>query len=330
MVYTHVIGVDMSKDNFHIAVLDNSTGHKTATVFTNKNRPIKAFIKKHCRSGSAHVVMEATGNYHLQLTSLLADQKIDYSVVNPLTIKRFGEMKMVRGSCDKTAAALIAEYGQDQKPALSKPPHPDQHKIKTLTTAISQLTKQRTQLKNLRHAQQLDPNGEKMAVDAVKKMIGQVENEIDKLEKKRHSLIKSAYQVTDEYIQSVVGIGAKTSATILAYMGDLSTFSNPKQGAAFAGINPKPQQSGTSINKTSGISKKGHPKLRTALYLAALSASQHNNACRELYQRLIKKGKKKKTALIAVANKLMKQVFAVVKKETMFDNDYYLKFKKKA
>ncbi len=98
MAYTHVVGVDMSKDNFHIAVLDSTTGQKKdAAIFTNKNRPIKAFIKKHCRSGSAHVVMEATGNYHLQLTSILADQKIDYSVINPLAIKRFGEMKMVRG-----------------------------------------------------------------------------------------------------------------------------------------------------------------------------------------------------------------------------------------
>ncbi len=331
MAYAQIIGIDMSKDNFHLTALDNVTGKKTAsTVFTNKNKPIKAFIKKYCRSGSAHVVMEATGNYHLLLTSNLAAQNIDYSVVNPLVIKRFGDMKMVRGSCDKTAAALIAEYGREQKPPLSRPDDPDQHKIKTLTTAIDQLTKQRTQLKNLRHAQKLDPSREKIAEAAVNKMIRHLDKELDTLEKKRHSLIKKTYQETDKRVQSVCGVGPKTSVAVIAYMGDLSTFENHKQMIAFAGTNPKPKQSGTSIKKTCGISKRGHKTLRTKLYMAALTASRYNNACRELYQRLLAKGKQKKTALIAVANKLLKQIFAIVKNKTMFDNNYYLKYKKNA
>jgi transposase len=331
MNYRHVIGIDMSKNDFHLAVMDTSTGHQIADgCFTNKTKPIKAFIKKHCRRGSVHVVMEATGNYHLLLTTTLAAHNIDYSVVNPLIIKRFGEMKMVRARTDKNAANLIAQYGHEQKPALSKPADPTQHKIKTLTTTIEQLTKQRTQLKNLKHAQTLDPAGEKMAAGAVNNMIRQLDKELNNLEKERQRLIKVAYQEIDQRLQSICGIGPQTSAAIISYMGDLSTFDNAKQAVAFAGINPKPHQSGTSINKTCGISKRGHKTLRTKLYMAALSASKHNNACRELYQRLLKNGKQKKTALIAVASKLLKQVFAIVKNETTFDNDYYLKYKKNA
>ncbi|MCB9257797.1 MAG: transposase [Ignavibacteriales bacterium] len=84
------------------------------------------------------------------------------------------------------------------------------------------------------------------------------------------------------------------------------------------------KESGRSLKKTSGITKQGNSTLRTLLYLSALSASKYNHACKELSQRLLTKGKKKKTALIAVANKLIKQLFVIVKSNSIFINNYNL------
>ena len=89
-------------------------------------------------------------------------------------------------------------------------------------------------------------------------------------------------------------------------------FDNAKQLSRFIGICPTIEQSGTSINIRGHINRNGDETLRSMLYVAAWSASQHNKACKECYQRLRGNGKSGKVAMIAVANKLVRQAFAVV------------------
>ena len=66
----------------------------------------------------------------------------------------------------------------------------------------------------------------------------------------------------------------------------------------------------------------GNKKLRNLLFLCAFSACKHNKGCKELYERIIAKGKSKKLALIAVANKLLKQAFAIAKSGLIYDENY--------
>ena len=73
------------------------------------------------------------------------------------------------------------------------------------------------------------------------------------------------------------------------------------------------------------ICKQGGSLLRHTLYMCALNAKETNGACKELFDRLVSKGKNKKLAIIAVANKLLKQVFGVVKNESLFDRNYFKK-----
>ena len=63
--------------------------------------------------------------------------------------------------------------------------------------------------------------------------------------------------------------------------------------------------------------------LRHTLYMCALNAKSTNAGCKALFDRLVAKGKNKKLAVIAVANKLLKQVFGVVRTGTLFDRNYY-------
>jgi len=57
--------------------------------------------------------------------------------------------------------------------------------------------------------------------------------------------------------------------------------------------------------------------------MCAVNAKETNGVCKELFDRLVAKGKNKKLAIIAVANKLLKQVFGVVKNKCLFDRNYY-------
>jgi len=88
------------------------------------------------------------------------------------------------------------------------------------------------------------------------------------------------------------------------------------------GVTPTIRESGSSERGGSRISKVGNKKLRNLLFLCVFSACKYNRACREIYERIVAKGKSKKLALIAVANKLLKQAFAIVKSGRLYDENY--------
>ncbi|SKB77364.1 transposase, partial [Maribacter arcticus] len=82
------------------------------------------------------------------------------------------------------------------------------------------------------------------------------------------------------------------------------------------------RESGSSVRGRARISKVGNRKLRNLLFLCSFNACKHNKACKEVYERIVNKGKSKKLALIAVANKLLKQSFAIAKSGRPYDETY--------
>jgi len=118
------------------------------------------------------------------------------------------------------------------------------------------------------------------------------------------------------------GIGDRVAAALLAMLNRFESFDNAKEVGSFCGISPSPYQSRETVQKKKGIMKKGNRYLRKMLYVAALSASRYNTDGKRLYQRLLSKGKPKKVALVAVANKLLRQASAVVKSGIPYDPHY--------
>lgn len=309
------IGVDIAKDKFDISA------EGQARKFTNTAGDHRRFIKLVQQYKHVHVVMEATGNYHLHLAKRLGEAGVAFSVINPLQLKRFGQMKLKRIKTDASDAALLALYGQEQKPPLHNEQPVVQQQLKQINTHLEQFTKQHTALGNLAHANSYIPDSLRECEQAIKQAMKQLERAMMRLKAKQEALIEKAYGRTKQLVMSVSGVGPRTTNALIAYVGDLHSFQTNKQLAAYMGLNPVPFESGT-MRARSHISKQGNPRLRTLFYLCALSAKRHNKDCKRLYRRLIAAGKKKKVALIAVANKLIRQVFAVVKSGVMFDNDY--------
>lgn len=98
-----------------------------------------------------------------------------------------------------------------------------------------------------------------------------------------------------------------------------------QQLISYAGLSPREYSSGSNIRGKVRICKQGGSLMRHTLYMCALNAKETNGACKELFDRSVAKGKNKKLAIIAVANKLLKQVFGVVKNKCLFDRNYYKK-----
>lgn len=313
------IGVDIAKDKFDVYPLGGS--RKKRAMFANTQKGHAKFIQYVSRFERVHVVMEATGNYHLRLADALEKAALYYSVVNPLQIRRFAQMKLARIKTDASDCRLIAEYGAEQNPPQHQAQPPVQQQLKQINTLVEKYIQIRTVLKNQLHAFSFLPYGDPLCTRAIKQSIRQLDRHIDRLQARQEELVDQSYKAVKKLALSVKGIGPRTVLVFISLLGDLGRFENAKQVAAFVGINPVPNQSGT-IENQAHISKQGHAKLRTLFYMCALSAVKWNKECKRMYVRLLSRGKKKKVALIAVANKLIRQVFAVIKSGVPFDDNY--------
>ena len=117
-------------------------------------------------------------------------------------------------------------------------------------------------------------------------------------------------------------MGVKTALFLIVVTDGFKKFETASQLCSYVGITPTIRVSGSSVRGRSRISKVGNKKLRNLLFLCAFSACKHNKACRLIYERLVAKGKSKKLALIAVANKLLKQAFAIAKSGLPYDENF--------
>ena len=120
-------------------------------------------------------------------------------------------------------------------------------------------------------------------------------------------------------LETIPGIGPISAAVVQSELGDARRFENANRVRAFAGLDPSVYRSGKFESEHGRISKRGSPRLREALYRAALSAGRVNPACRDLYDRLRAKGKAHRCALTAVAGKLLVQSWAVLRAQKKFE-----------
>ncbi len=145
-------------------------------------------------------------------------------------------------------------------------------------------------------------------LELFEEQVHQVEGRITREMEARQSLV-----------ETVPGVGPITAAVIESELGDAKRFETANEVRAFAGLDPSVYRSGKFEGSQAHISKRGSPSLREALYQAALSASRVNPACRELYERLRAKGKAHRSALTAVAGKLLIQSWAVLREGKSFE-----------
>lgn len=320
MNYKKWIGIDVSKEMIDLSIFDGKN-HEHHLV-KNEKKVLKKFFSKLMNREQYHVIMEATGIYHLVLFRTLVALEFDVSIVNPLIIKRFSEMKMMRAKTDMVDAKLIALFGFEQNPKLSKLPNKVQEEMFALFKAVRIFQKSLTSLNNQVLALKSCESEHKIIIKELKKNIRANVKSIEKLEQKIDDIIKNNFDDLNKRLQEIPGVGPKTSSMIIGCFGKFENFETAKQAVSFVGLNPNPRISGKSVNRGSNISKKGNSLMRKILYLAALSAKIYNPDCYNLYQRLLQKGKSKVKAQVAVANKLLRQIFAIAKYDRRWKPNY--------
>lgn len=142
-------------------------------------------------------------------------------------------------------------------------------------------------------------------------MLKQLEKQSARVEQQMDSIVNEHYQELMNRLRTIPGIGRKTAMTLIVISDGFKKFSNSKQLSSYIGLCPRIIESGTSVKGKAKICKLGMSRMRRLLYVCTWSAIQFNNQCKQMYERMVAKGKPKMIALIAVANKLLRQAFAI-------------------
>lgn len=315
---TNYTGIDISKLFFDVAFAE--AGQYRYYKFSNDAAGFQGLLK--VLEAGSHVVMEASGPYYLQLANFLYRQGIAVSVINPLVIRRFCQMRMSRAKTDKKDARMIAEYGTVEKPALWYPPQQHVIMLQQMEAFLANLNKEHTALSNQLESFESSGMLDKGLKAAIRKELVHKEALIQKVTHNMQKVAETHYAEMLFKLQSIPGMGQKTSMMLIVLSGGFKRFDDYRKLSSYIGICPRIFESGTSVKGKARICKMGMSRIRAMLYICSWSAKRCNKACRELYDRLIAKGKPKKLALIAVANKLLKQAFAIATQNKLYNENY--------
>ena len=312
------IGIDVSKDSF-VAAYPKKSGYSTKT-FLNTTSGVRQFITS--LPEDSHCVMEATGNYSMLLLYLLQQANIIVSMENPQKIKHFARAMLSTTKTDEIDAKLIALYGEKMEPAPYKIPSESIIMLKQKRTVLRQLKKQLTMMVNLQPSLSVLPKQDPTAKVVTEQTIKHLRKQISKMEEEITNLSNKEFKRQMELLTSIKGIGENIASALILATGGFTYFSSAKQISRFLGLCPTYQQSGTSVNVKGHINRNGDTHLRSLMYVVAFSSIRSNTACKETYERLRSRGKSGRVAIIAIANKLIRQAFAVVTNNRHYIDGY--------
>lgn len=285
------IGVDIAKASFQADLLGKST------PFANTPAGHRKFAA--ALPAGAFITMEATGSYHLALLRFLQSLEIPAAVANPARVRAFAKASGTIAKTDPVDAILLTRFGSAMRPAVTPPADPDGTALRELCTVRDALLAEAATWRNLTEHHQ-----SKQALRFAQTRLAQVKRDLEKVEKRIAVLLEKSRELSA--VASVLlgckGIGPVTASVLLSSMPELGHL-NRKQAASLAGLAPFANDSGNHRGKR--MIRAGRPRVKRALYLAALSAVRYHPTLRPKYLALRERGKPPKVALIAIARKLL-------------------------
>ena len=301
-----IVGIDVSKNKADVYFLTDK-----------QHLPLEAssypdFVKQLKKAPPCLVVMEATGGYERLLAGLLAAAGIPLAVVNPRQVRDFAKATNQFAKTDALDARIIALFAEAVK--VQAKPLVDQD-----TQVLHDIMERRRQLVAMRTAE--SNRGQQASAAKVKRsiqtMLSVINRQLATLDAELDDRIRTcpAWRESEELLASVPGVGTVTARTLLAEMPELGTL-NRQQIAALAGLAPLNNDSGKFRGQR--CIRGGRGSVRTALYMATLSAVRFNPKLKTFYQRLCATGKCFKKAITACMRKLLVVLNSIVKNKTPF------------
>jgi transposase len=321
----HIIGADLSKrtiDLFwyqlhcHMSIENSTEGFKLMTGWISSQK---------INSSEVMIVMEHTGLYSFCFEEFLYQAGISFCKVPALEIKH--SQGIARGKSDRIDAKRIAEYGIKNRERLRIEPKASKElqRLQLLQATRQRLVRQKVALLNAtKEYQNIGLTAKDPLIRCHQRIVHHLEKEIEKMEKEIEAVVASSPSIKQNQwlLQSVNGVGRVLSIETIIKTRNFSRFQNPRKFACFCGTAPFPHNSGTSIKKKTRVDHRADKTMKTLLDLSAKSAIRYDQELRAFYLERTKKGKSKMSTINIVRNKILYRMFAVIKRQTPFVENY--------
>jgi transposase len=296
------VGIDVSKAQLDIALCPSGTMKSVP----NDAVGIDNLVKQLCAVKSVLIVLEASGGIERALVRALVAAELPVAVINPRQVRDFAKAMGKLAKTDVLDAQILARFAEAVRPALRSLPDEMTLELRALVGRRRQITEMLTAEKNrLSRA----PRQVQTRIEA---HIGWLQSELERYNEDLDQAIRQSpiWREQQDLLKSVPGIGSVISRTLLAELPELGCL-NRKQIAALVGVAPLNWDSGLMRGRR--VIWGGRAHVRTALYMAAVTASRCNPVIRNFYRRLRAAGKPANVALVASIRKLLVILNAILK-----------------
>lgn len=306
-IHHNYIGCDIAKAM--LDVFDPATGRLCRVA--NELVALEGFAAT-LDPQASFIVFEATGHHDRLLRHVLGAAGIAFVRLNPMMVRRFAQARGRLAKTDRIDARILSEMGAMFEPQADQPPCAERERLVALARRRDQLVAARaTEWRHLAEAFDTAVIADiEAAISALDARIAALETDI-----RQHMRATGALAAQAERLTSAPGIGPVTALTLIAHMPELGTLS-PKAIASLAGLAPCNNDSGTKHGRR-GI-RGGRPRVRKALYMAALGAIRANHRFKAFYSAIAARSGSKKSAIIAVARKLLTVLNAMQRDQKPF------------
>jgi len=300
------VGIDVSKDLLEIAV------RPSGEQWSIENDPLQfpALVERLTELTPSRIILEATGGLETLVASHLGAAGLPVCVINPRQARDFAKASGQRAKTDVVDADGLAHFGEALKPPLRQLPSTETQLLEALLTRRRQLVQMRTAEKNRLSG----TNHPRKIIKDLQAHIAWLDKRISQCDDELKTALKASpiWRTNDQLLRSVPGIGQVVSRTLIAELPELGKLSD-KQITALVGLAPYANDSGG--RRGPRHIRGGRNTVRSALYMATLSAIRSNYRIRTFYQRLLTAGKPKKVALTACMRKLLVILNAIIKQQ---------------
>lgn len=316
-----LVGIDVSGKTLQVAI-QTAEGEVRDLEFSNDAQGHKNLVAVITKSGrSARVCLEATGNYSLDVSMLLArHDRVAVMVLNPKAARRFAEAQMRRAKTDRVDARSLLDFLRCMPFTPWKPPASKLLELRAVVRRASALTTDKTAEENRLAAAKATAETPTVVLEDIQASIDAIGARIDALLVAALALVAKDDELTRALavLTSVKGIAEKSGVVLLAELMLLPKDMNPREVVAHCGLDPRPRQSGLRDGRRS-ISKVGNSVVRAALFMPALTAVRWEPAVAAFYEGLVARKKLKMVAVVAVMRRLLQALWRMLLTSRPFD-----------
>jgi transposase len=296
------VGIDVSKRQLDVAIIPVAESFSVA----HDVEGIAELVARLKQAAPSCVVLEATGGLETKLASALAAAGLPVAVVNPRQVRDFARACGKLAKTDRLDAQLLANFAQAIRPSVRALPDEQALELAAMLTRRRQLIDMRMQERT-----RLASSAEPLRED-IKKHIAWLDERIRTFDIDLTATLRTsaAWRIKDDLLKLVPSIGPATRFALLINLPELGQL-NRKQIAALVGLAPFNRDSGQ--HRGTRAIWGGRAQVRSALYMATLTAIRCNPVIQPFYERLTAAGKPFKVAMVACMRKLLTILNAMLK-----------------